>query len=237
MKDTILFDLDGTLLPMDLDKFMKLYFGHLGEFFKDKVNPELMMKYVLKATETVITVNDGRSNEDKFMETFSEFTKDNYEYFRDGFLTFYQTAFSNVQASTYQSSEMRESVTLLKEKGYKVAIATNPLFPMVANVERIKWAGFEPEEFDYVSCFEDSFSTKPHTMYYQGVLDKINKQPENCYMIGNDIKDDLAAKKLGIETYIITNHLVNSHNLENNSDHTGTYQDFLEFVQNLPIIK
>jgi FMN phosphatase YigB (HAD superfamily) len=29
----VLFDLDGTLLPMDMDKFVKLYFGALVEKF------------------------------------------------------------------------------------------------------------------------------------------------------------------------------------------------------------
>ena len=236
MRDTFLFDLDGTLLPMDYDMFMKLYFHNIGDYFKERLDPKLLAKYIMAATEVVITNKTGVSNEEKFMNHFENLVDGDIEWFKAEFIKFYKSQFKNVQASTYKSVEMRQAVDTLKEKGYKVVIATNPLFPMVANEERIKWAGFTRDEFDYVSCFEDSSYTKPHLEYYQGVLDKINKKPEQCYMIGNDIFDDLTAGHLGIETYLTTDHLVNKRELENTADHTGTYKDFLEFVQNLPNI-
>ena len=71
---------------------------------------------------------------------------------------------------------------LLKEKRYKVVLATNPLFPMVANHHRIRWAGFEPSEFEYISSFESNYSCKPHLEYYNEVLENINKEAENCYI-------------------------------------------------------
>lgn len=237
MKDTILFDLDGTLLPMDFDKFMQLYFYEIGNYFKDTVEPELLAKYILASTEVVVKEKNGLSNRDKFMNKFLEFTKGDIDFFEKGFYDFYTTTFKNVKSSTYPSVEMRESVDLLKEKGYNVVIATNPLFPMVANEERIKWANFTSEEFLYVSCFEDSYYTKPHVEYYEGVLNKINKRPENCIMVGNDYSDDLAAQKLGIETYLIKTHEVNHYNLDNTADHSGEYKDFLQFVKDLPSIK
>ena len=236
MRDTFLFDLDGTLLPMDYDMFMKLYFYNIGDYFKERLDPNLLAKYIMSATEVVITDKSGLSNEDKFMNHFAALVNDDIEWFKEQFIQFYTSQFENVQASTYKSPEMRQSVDLLKKKGYKVVIATNPLFPMVANEERIKWAGFTADEFDYVSCFEDSSYTKPHLEYYQGVLDKIGKKPEDCFMVGNDIFDDLSSGHLGIETYLTTDHLVNKRNLENTANHTGTYKDFLEFVQKLPSI-
>ena len=45
MIDTILFDLDGTLLWMDLDEFVSNYFGLIAKCFAD-YNPD-----VLKATQ------------------------------------------------------------------------------------------------------------------------------------------------------------------------------------------
>ncbi|MDD2504058.1 MAG: hypothetical protein PHG58_09485 [Clostridia bacterium] len=35
MLDTILFDLDGTLLPMDMNEFIRIYFGELGKALQD----------------------------------------------------------------------------------------------------------------------------------------------------------------------------------------------------------
>lgn len=237
MRDTILFDLDGTLLPMDYDMFMKLYFQNIGLYMKDKMDPTLLAKYIMESTEVVIKDKNGLSNEDKFMNHFQSLIGGDISWYQEQFIQFYQSDFEKVKVSTHQSPIMKDAVNLLKEKGYKVAVATNPLFPMIANIERLKWAGFEKEEFSYVSCFEDSSYTKPHIEYYEGVLNKIDKSPENCYMIGNDIMDDGAAQKLGMKTYIITDHLVNHHNLDNTADYSGSYQDFYEFVEHLPNIK
>lgn len=237
MRNTVLFDLDGTLLPMDYDLFMKLYFHHIGDYFKNLLEPKLLMKYIMESTEVMIKEKSNRTNEEKFMNHFQTLIDGDINQYKEMFYQFYNSSFKQVQASTYPSSEMRKAVDLLLEKGYQIAIATNPLFPMTANEKRIQWAGFDPSEFIYISCFEDSSYTKPHLEYYQGVLDKMNKKPEECYMIGNDIFDDLSSKHLGIETYLITNHVVNHRNLENTADHTGEYKDFLDFVEQLPIIK
>ena len=63
MRDTFLFDLDGTLLPMDFNKFMELYFYNLGVHFYDKIEPKLLGKYIMDSTSVMISNNNGESNE------------------------------------------------------------------------------------------------------------------------------------------------------------------------------
>ena len=70
MKKTILFDLDGTLLPMDFHAFMKTYFKMMGYSFRDVLEPQVMIDYINKATEVTVKTNDGRTNEEIFMEHF-----------------------------------------------------------------------------------------------------------------------------------------------------------------------
>jgi len=236
MKNTFLFDLDGTLLPMDFDKFMKLYFYNLGVHFHGKIDPELLAKYILLATEKIATTKNNESNETVFMNHFEELIGEDITEYRKMFDEYYDTLFDNVKDSTYKSIEMRKSVDLLKEKGYQVVIATNPLFPLKANHYRLNWAGFEPNEFLHITSFEESTSCKPHLEYYQEVLKKINKSPEECIMVGNDIFDDLPASNLGIETYLITDCLVNKYELPNTADYTGDYKSFYEFVKKLDYI-
>ena len=236
MRDTFLFDLDGTVLPMDFDKFMELYFSNIGEFFKDKIDPKLLVKSILSSTEVMVNTNDKRRNEDIFMNHFDSLINSTEDY-KPLFLEFYNSDFDKVQASTYKSDYMRKSIDLLKQKGYKIALATNPLFPMIANHHRIRWAGFEPNEFSYISSFESNSYCKPHLQYYNEVLESINKEAENCYMVGNDVFDDLSSGKLGIKTYLITNHMLNKHNQEVSSDYQGTYIDFYNFVLELDDIK
>ena len=70
MRDTFLFDLDGTLLPMDFDKFMELYFYNIGEFFKDIIEPKVLVKNILTSTEVMIKTNTKQKNEEIFMNHF-----------------------------------------------------------------------------------------------------------------------------------------------------------------------
>lgn len=233
MRDTFLFDLDGTLLPMDFDKFMELYFYYLGTHFHGKIEPNELAKQIMLATEYMIQTKNTQTNEDKFMEFFSQGLQGEIDSYREHFDLFYDTLFNKVKPSTYQSLEMIESIKLLKEKGYNIAIATNPLFPLKANYHRINWAGLDQNDFQYISSFEQNKYTKPHLEYFQEVLSSINKHPENCYMVGNDVSDDLPAGELGMETYLITDCLINTKNKDFVTDHKGNYEDFLDFVKEL----
>ena len=237
MIDTILFDLDGTVLPMDIDKFMKLYMYNLGVFFKDKIDPKLLAESIMKSTEVMVRDTSNKKNEDVFMDYFDTLVDGDIEEYKTMFLQFYETMFDNVQASTSKNEYMRKSVDLLKEKGYKIVLATNPLFPLVANHHRIQWAGFKPEEFEYISCFEQNTFCKPHIEYYQEVLYEIQKKPEQCMMIGNDVFDDLPVRKLGVQTYLIKEHLLNKYNQDYETDYEGTYEEFYKFVCGLDLIK
>jgi len=233
MRDTFLFDLDGTLLPMDFHKFMELYFHNLGVHFYGEIEPKLLAKYIMDSTNVMVQNNNGESNEDKFMNHFATLVEGDISEYRKQFDIFYDTLFENVKLSTYQSTEMIESIKLLKEKGYRVVIATNPLFPMKANLHRIRWAGIDKDDFEYISSFELNKYCKPHLEYYNEVLESINKKPEECFMIGNDVSDDLPAGKLGLETYLITDCMVNLKQLPIDANHKGTYIDFYEFVKQL----
>ena len=73
---TVLFDLDGTLLPMDQDEFLKVYFGLLVQ----KMAPHgYEARHLINAVWTgtaAMVGNDGRrSNEEVFWECFEQFIK------------------------------------------------------------------------------------------------------------------------------------------------------------------
>jgi FMN phosphatase YigB (HAD superfamily) len=234
MKDTILFDLDGTLLPMDFDAFMTYYFHQMGEFFGDLIDGKTLMNYVWEATNQMIQINDGRSNNDIFMDHFKTLIDGDLEVYQDRFDAFYDTVFTHVKASTWTSLHMIESVRLLQEKGYKLVIATNPLFPLVANLHRIRWAGFEPSIFTHITSLEENTACKPNPLFFKEVLQTIGKEPHQCLMVGNDVSDDLGARVLGIETFIVTDCLLNPNNQTYETEYEGNYEAFYTFVQELP---
>lgn len=234
--NTVLFDLDGTLLPMDMDLFTRIYFKELGEFFADLIDPKEMINSVLIATLEMISNIEDRSNEEVFTAGFGRLIESigRLETFQQRFQKFYDTAYTETKNAVSEMPCMQKSVEILREKGYELVIATNPLFPLKAIEHRIRWAGFEPSDFSYISYFEKNHFCKPQIEFYTEVLRDIGKKPEECLMVGNDVQEDVIAGRLGIGVYLITNQMLHRTGEDIKADHIGTYEDFYGFVKDLP---
>ena len=68
----ILFDLDGTLLPMDMDKFIKAYFGGLAKRLAPLgYDPEKLVAAIWKGTGAMVKNDGSKLNEEAFWDTFA----------------------------------------------------------------------------------------------------------------------------------------------------------------------
>lgn len=233
--NTVLFDLDGTLLSMNMDRFMELYFYHMGKYFEDIIDTKLLAKGLWASTEAMVKSLDERTNEQVFLEDFAGRIDGSIDLYKERFENFYDTEFLKVKEAVLDNSIIQSSVKLLKEKGYEMVIATNPLFPQKAIYHRIRWAGFEPEDFKYITFYEQNHYCKPQVKYYEEVLDAINKAPQDCLMVGNDVVEDMIAAKLGIKTFLIEDNILNEDKISCfNINHRGDYKAFQCFVKDLP---
>jgi len=230
---TILFDLDGTLLPMDMEKFTNIYFREMGIHFHGVFDPKVLMSNVWESTKVMVKNTELRTNEDVFWEDFSVRLGDHSDHIKENFMEYYETGFQKVKASTTQSEAMINAVKHLKEQGYEVVVATNPMFPRPAIHDRIRWAGFEPEEFKYITSFEDNHYCKPQLAYYEEILKVLKRKPEECMMVGNNAQEDIIAGKLGIKTWLVTDCLIDDGKEKMESDYTGTAKEFYEFIKNM----
>jgi FMN phosphatase YigB (HAD superfamily) len=234
MLNTILFDLDGTLLPMDMKAFEKLYFGAMSGYLADLTESQELVKNIWASTTAMVKNTEHRTNEEVFMEDFKTRINGELEVYKDRFDKFYDTEFIKAKAAVFESKLIQESVDLLKRKGYKLVIATNPLFPLKAIHHRIRWAGFEPSEFEYITSYEQSHYCKPQLKFYEEILEDIEKKPEECMMVGNDVQEDIIAGKLGLKTFLIKDCLLHRTEDETAADYEGDYESFYEFVKELP---
>jgi len=234
--NTILFDLDGTLLPMDINAFMELYFTELSYAFKDLIKGDELGKKIWASTKAMVENVEDRTNEDVFMEDFGRRVNGDIEEYQKHFDEFYDTRFLNVKSSVYESEYIKKSIDLLKEKGYNLVVATNPLFPRKAILHRINWAGLKSEDFSYISSYEQNHYCKPQIKFYEEILKDIGKAAEECMMVGNDVQEDLIAGKLGIKTYLIKDHLLHRTKEEIKTDYEGSYEEFYQYVCGLPKI-
>ena len=235
-KRTILFDLDGTLLPIDMDNFIEKYFRMLSGHFADLYNPEHFIKAVNTATENMIR-NDGQvTNKEAFEEKFFELIElkgVREQEIWDRFYDFYDNLFPTLKNYFEIDKLGYEIVEAAKEKDFNMIIATNPLFPRNAITARLEWIDLNPDDFQYITSYEHMHYCKPNVNYYREILDKTNLKPEDCVMVGNDMRDDMVAKKLGIKTFLIDDFKVKREDVSITPDWQGTRSEIINYIKNI----
>ena len=235
-KKTILFDLDGTLLPIDMDNFIEKYFRMLSGHFSDLYNPEHFIKAVNTATENMIR-NDGQvTNKEAFEEKFFELIElkgVKEQEIWDRFYDFYDNLFPTLKNHFEIDKLGYEIIEAAKEKDFNMIIATNPLFPRNAITARLEWIDLNPDDFQYITSYEHMHYCKPNVNYYREILDKTNLKPEDCVMVGNDMRDDMVAKKLGIKTFLIDDFKVKREDVSITPDWQGTRSEIINYIKNI----
>lgn len=231
---TILFDLDGTLLPMDQDTFAKAYIGGLGKAaVPHGYDPKAMMSAIMAGTVAMVKNNGDKTNEgvfwDVLVDAFGEsIMKDCHMYDE-----FYQTDFQKVKDVCGYEPRARDIMDFVKQKGFRVVLATNPLFPSVATESRIRWAGLDVDDFAYFTSYENSHYCKPNLEYYHEILSKLNVAPDECLMVGNDVGEDMIASQLGMKVFLLTNCMINKKNEDINIYPHGSFDELLEYIKNI----
>ena len=222
---TILFDLDGTLLPMDQDLFTKQYFkGLCVKMAPYGYDPDQLIGAVWAGTKAMV-LNDGtRTCEVVFWDKFASVLGENVREKEAIFSDFYANEFQSVQAVCGFNPEANRIVKDLKSAGYRLVLATNPLFPSIATESRIRWAGLDKEDFALITTYESASFCKPNPAYYLEILEKIGASSEECIMVGNDVKEDMvAASKVGMQTFLLTDCLLNKEQLDTSSYPQGGF--------------
>ncbi|RKD34786.1 hydrolase [Thermohalobacter berrensis] len=232
--NTFLFDLDGTLLPLDLKEFTQAYFKELTKKLAGKINPKELQKLILKSTNYMVSnLEENKTNKEAFFEDFQKNINIDINSIKVQFEEFYKNEFKNLKEIVCPNPIVKKIIKLLKSKGYTLVIATNPIFPKEAIYHRIEWAGLNINDFDLITTFEKMHFCKPNIEYYQEILNILNKEPEDVMMIGNDLLEDMIASKLGIKTYLIEDYMIDRSDKNIEPDYRGSLEEFYKFVKDL----
>lgn len=224
---TILFDLDGTLLPLSMENFRKVYFPLLVQKGVEIGIDKDKMKQGILGGLQAMSKNDGSfTNEIVFWNFFETATDISAESVKKDFDDFYNNEFLKLKDVCGYTEYSRKIVDVLKEKGYKLILATNPILPMSANINRMAFVGLKPDDFEYITAFENSTYCKPNQKYYEEIIEKNSLNPKECLMVGNNVLEDMVAEKLGIDTFLITDVLENEYNLDYKKYNQGSLKDF-----------
>lgn len=232
--EMILFDLDGTLLPMDQNAFMKDYFGRLAHKLAPRdYDPGELIDAIWAGTADMVK-NDGTVlNETRFWNRFEAIFGDRVKDDITLFDEFYREEFDKVQASCGYNPQAAQTVRASKEMGFRVALATNPLFPAMATESRTRWAGLDVGEFELYTTYENTGYCKPNPDYYRDVCQRLRIEPEKCLMVGNDVSEDMIAKTLGMKVFLLTDCLINKHEKDISCYPRGGFDELMAFVRAL----
>lgn len=235
--NTLLFDLDGTLLPLDLDVFMKGYFRALLPHIAHLIKPEQAPAQILAATNDMIENDDASlTNEQVFKASFFAAVPVSEEELWPVFDAFYRDDFGKLRNLAEPSPISREICRTALDKGYQIVLATNPIFPETAVRHRMDWAGIGDLPFALVTTMENFHHCKPNPRYYVEIMNKLGVDPAACLMFGNDVQEDMVAGSLGMGTYLVTDYLIDR-GTGPSSDLRGSLADALAFTKSLPRLR
>ncbi len=230
----VLFDLDGTLLPMDLDFFIKTYLGMLAEKLKPYGHePAKFLAAMWKSTGAMLKNNGEKTNEEVFWETFHAIYEKDIQGEMPVIDRFYVEDFDKVREFCGFTPNAARLIEILKRGGFRLAMATNPLFPRIATEKRMAWAGLSLNDFELITTYENSRFSKPNLNYYRAVADALGVAPEECLMIGNDVDDDMPARELGMQVYLLTDCLINKSGADLSAFPHGSFEELLDYAEQL----
>ena len=234
----ILFDLDGTLLPMDQDEFVKFYMPLLAKSYIEagvQVDPKEFIGAVWKGYEAMVKNDGSRTNREAFWSYTEELMPISPEESEKLALRFYDGDFNQAARATSPSPFSDQIVKTARRRVLHTYLATNPVFPRCATMNRIRWAGVDAEDFELITTYEDQRYCKPNVEYFRTILDDLKLDPAECLMVGNDVEEDLAIRELGVKTYLVTDTMENKKDLPIHTDYMGSLEDLLEFIRTMPL--
>lgn len=233
--DTILFDLDGTLLNVDMHQFIPAYLEALARSIPTDIDTQLFCGSMIKHTmERIERGSDGRlTNEDFYLQAVKTDMGLEPEQFRAGLECFYAERLEKLAHHIQPLPLAPKLIERCNEKSLQVIIATNPVFPRTVTSARLKWGGIDSFDYLHVSSYETSRHCKPNLGYFSEILDTFNISPERCLMVGNDTEHDLSATYLGIKTFLVDTWLIDRGN-SITPDFRGNHLDLYRFLGHIP---
>ena len=234
MLKTILFDLDGTLIPFVQDDFIRAYFKHLvARIAPMGYDGEKIIAALWKGTGAMLKNDGTATNRQAFWDRFAQELGIGALALEGILDDFYTQEFNKVRETLKETVDRSSMIRSLREKGYTLVLATNPIFPAVAVQTRMSWVGLTSEDFDYITTYENSRFCKPRAEYYSEVAEKIGVSPEECLMVGNDVGDDMPAMNLGMRVFLLTDCLINTKNEDISAYPHGDFDALFDFINKI----
>lgn len=201
---TVLLDLDNTLILFDETEFYLRYMERIVPFFADLVPSDQFSDRLLRGIRGLLKNNGEVNNSAFFMNLFCDGDSSDRQAVWDRFMLFYEKEYEKVPVAATAPDSLERVLDQLDAWGVELVVATNPLFPEIAQEKRMAWVGLDGNRFRLVTHLENMSYVKPRVEYYRQISEMIGRAPEECMMVGNDTVNDMVAGSAGMATYLTT---------------------------------
>jgi FMN phosphatase YigB (HAD superfamily) len=201
----LLLDLDDTLLDTNMQAFAPAYFSALAQALSGLVSSEQMLPALTAGTEAMSrNLDPEKTLRNVFDEKFFPQLGSRRSELQAKIDQFYDTTFPGLGHLTKKRQDAIDFVQWAFEKGFRIAIATNPFFPLKAVQHRLRWADLSPDthRFDLISAYEAFHFTKENLAYFPELLGQLGWPDDPVLMVGNDLEMDiLPASQAGLPVF------------------------------------
>jgi hypothetical protein len=122
-----MFDLDGTLLPMNQNEFVKIYFeGLTNKFIPKGYEPKKLMESIWLGIKEMVKNDGSLLNEKVFWNKISSIYGNKIYDEKPSFEEYYLTDFIKAKEACNFTNKANEIIKLSKNLGYKVGLSVKP---------------------------------------------------------------------------------------------------------------
>jgi FMN phosphatase YigB (HAD superfamily) len=235
MTPILLLDLDDTLIENDIDLFLPHYIRAFQGEVKSLIDPDFFSSCLLESTQKMVeNVEPDHTLREIFEESFFSKIDVDKEAFQKIADRFYSQVFPTLEPLTKPRQEAIDLVKKAISKEYRLAVATNPLFPLTANLQRLSWAKLSIDEypFELISSYETFHFAKPNPAFFAEVMARLGWSNSPVIVVGDDLERDIkASHKLGIPTFWVNSDKSDNLYSKNISSKSGGLKDLLPWVE------
>jgi FMN phosphatase YigB (HAD superfamily) len=201
----VLFDLDGTLIDVDMHRFVPGYLRRLTDQMSAQVNPARATRVLHQAVAAMFANTDAdRTLESILCEVLQSELAISPEWYVECLARFCRDDLESLRPLVTGHPLSSQLIESSLARGWKVVLATNPIFPRVVVDARLSWGELDSEAFHHVTAYETAHFCKPSPLFFEEILARLQIPAEACLMVGNDTLHDLSASQVGMQTCLLT---------------------------------
>ena len=204
MLKAVLLDLDNTLVLFNEQVFYQHYFELIAPWFADIMPSNQVGPRLLQATRALLENNGQAMNVEFFLDAFCAELPTSRARIWERFHEFYATDYDNISVPVRVPDQLCAVLDKLAACHLPLVVASNPVFPRIAQEKRLAWSGLGSDRFHLLTHIENMSYVKPRLGYFRQICTKLGLAPKECLMVGNDPSNDMAAGAAGLKTYLTT---------------------------------